>query len=61
MGIEALAAGGVCAEAARAAEAKRAETKRLWIVVMTRNSRRMDAMGSRDRLAMGEAGIEQQD
>jgi hypothetical protein len=28
------------------------------ILVMTRNSRRMDAMGSRDRLAMGEAGVE---
>jgi len=56
MGMEALAAGGVWAEAARAAEAKRAETKSVRIVVMTRNSRRMDATGSRDRLAMGEAG-----
>jgi hypothetical protein len=58
MGMEALAAGGVWAEAAKAAEAKRAETKRVRILVMTRNSRRMDAMGSRDRLAMGEAGVE---
>jgi hypothetical protein len=56
MGMEALAAGGVWAEAAMAAEAKSAETKSVRIVVMTRNSRRMDAMVSRDRLAMGEAG-----
>ena len=56
MGIEALAAGGVCAEAARAAQAKRAETKRGRNVLMAMNSRRMDARGSMDRLAKGEAG-----
>jgi len=55
MGMEALAAAWVWAEAARAAEAKRAETKSVRIVVMTVNSRRMDAMGSMDRLAMREA------
>jgi hypothetical protein len=55
MGIEALAAGGVCAEEARAAEAKRAETKRVRNVLMAMNSRRMDARGSVDRFAMGEA------
>lgn len=56
MGMEALAAGGVCAEAARAAEAKRAETKRVRNVLMAMKSRWVDARGSMDRLAMGEAG-----
>lgn len=55
MGMEALAAGWVWAEAARAAEAKRAETKSVRIV-KTMNSRGMDAIGSVDRLAMRAAG-----
>jgi hypothetical protein len=55
MGMEALAAGGVWAEAARAAAAKRAETKRVRIVVMTKISRKMDATGSLGYLAEGEA------
>jgi hypothetical protein len=54
--MEALAAGWVWAVAARAAEAKRAVTKRVRIVLMAMNSRTVDVMSSRDRLAMSEAG-----
>jgi len=56
IGMEALAAGWVWAVAARAAEAKRAVTKRVRIVLMAMNSRTVDVMSSRDRLAMSEAG-----
>ncbi len=55
MGMEALAAGWIWAEAARATEANRAEAKRERIVFMTMNSKGVDAMGSAERLTIGEA------
>lgn len=56
MGVLALAEGGVCAETAWAAEAKRAEANKVRNVLMTVNSRWRDALGSVDRLAGRETG-----